>query len=87
MSWFTYSNALSFSLLSAAYAVDPLFHQTSAQFDEGGAKGLHLHNLSVFRGCEILFDSEEVPQRVMAENKPLQTTPQPTIDLSSLEGV
>lgn len=24
-----------------AFAVDPLFHKTSAQFDEGGARGAH----------------------------------------------
>ena len=46
---------------AAAFAIDPLFHQTSAQFDAGGAKGMLLHNLSVYRRCEIVFDSEDVP--------------------------
>ena len=32
-------NAKKFDL---AFAVDPLFHKTSAQFDEGGAKGARL---------------------------------------------
>lgn len=41
--------------------MDPLYHQTSAQFDEGGAKGLLLNNLGVFGGCRVLFDSQEVP--------------------------
>lgn len=45
----------------AAFAVDPLYHQTSAQFDEGGAKGLLLNNLGVYAGCQVLFDSQEVP--------------------------
>ncbi|DBA88599.1 TPA: hypothetical protein ACH3X1_004246 [Trebouxia sp. C0004] len=48
------------------FAVDPLFHKTSAQFDEGGAKGLLLNNLSVYHGCEIVFDSSEVPDQAMA---------------------
>lgn len=41
--------------------VDPLYHQTSAQFDEGGAKGLLLNNLGVYGNCQVLFDSSEVP--------------------------
>ncbi|OMO83525.1 Condensin complex subunit 2/barren [Corchorus capsularis] len=44
-----------------AFAVDPLYHQTSAQFDEGGAKGLLLNNLGVYEGCRVVFDSFEVP--------------------------
>jgi condensin complex subunit 2 len=51
------------TLPAAAFTIDPLFQQTSAQFDEGGAKGLLLNNLSVFRGCEIVFDSGDVPDR------------------------
>lgn len=76
MVWFTFS---------VAFAVDPLFHQTTAQFDEGGVKGLLLHNLSVFRDYEILFDSEEAPQKIMTEQKPLQGSPSSVIDLSFLE--
>jgi condensin complex subunit 2 len=49
-----------------AFTVDPLFQQTSAQFDEGGAKGLLLNTLSVFQGCEIVFDSWEVPEKSMS---------------------
>lgn len=41
--------------------MDPLYHQTSAQFDEGGAKGLLLNNLGVYGNCQVLFDSSEVP--------------------------
>ena len=48
--------------LDDAVAVDPLFQKTSALFDEGGASGLLLNNLSVHRGCNICFDSEEVPE-------------------------
>lgn len=45
--------------LAAAYAVDPLFHQTSAQFDEGGARGLLLYNLGISHDLRIMFDSVE----------------------------
>ncbi|KAJ4730077.1 Condensin complex subunit 2 [Melia azedarach] len=53
--------ALNVKKFDAAFAVDPLYHQTSAQFDEGGAKGLLLNNLGVYAGCQVLFDSQEVP--------------------------
>ncbi|KAL2944764.1 Condensin complex subunit 2 [Bienertia sinuspersici] len=43
--------------------VDPLYYQTSAQFDEGGAKGLLLYNLGVYGGCRVLFDSQEIPAK------------------------
>eukprot|EP00897_Mesotaenium_endlicherianum_P010334 jgi/Mesen1/9329/ME000061S08777 len=56
--------ALNVKKFDLAFAVDPLFHQTSAQFDEGGARGLLLNNLSVYRGCEIVFDSSEVPEHL-----------------------
>lgn len=46
--------------------VDPLYHQTSAQFDEGGAKGLLLNNLGVYGNCQVLFDSSEVPGKSSA---------------------
>ncbi|KAJ0052399.1 hypothetical protein Pint_01990 [Pistacia integerrima] len=61
---FTFRNMMAFPssfLSSVAFAVDPLYHQTSAQFDEGGAKGLLLNNLGVYAGCRVLFDSQEVP--------------------------
>ncbi|TKY48717.1 Condensin complex subunit 2 [Spatholobus suberectus] len=44
-----------------AFAVDPLYRQTSAQFDEGGAKDLLMNNLGVYGRCRVLFDSLEVP--------------------------
>lgn len=53
-------------LVVAAFAVDPLYHQTSAQFDEGGAKGLLLNTLGVYGGCRVLFDSLETPGKSMA---------------------
>ncbi|XP_065864626.1 condensin complex subunit 2-like [Euphorbia lathyris] len=43
-----------------AFAVDPLYYHISAQFDEGGAKGLLLNNLGVYGECRVLFDAFEV---------------------------
>jgi len=67
-----------------AFSVDPLYHQTSAQFDEGGAKGLLLNNLGVYCGCLVLFDSFEVPEKNISyaapENKSVM------IDLSFANG-
>ncbi|KAK6934494.1 Condensin complex subunit 2/barren [Dillenia turbinata] len=58
--------ALNVKKFDVAFAVDPLYHQTSAQFDEGGAKGLLLNNLGVYGGCRVLFDSFEVPGKCVS---------------------
>eukprot|EP00850_Spirogloea_muscicola_P011799 SM000074S21709 [mRNA] locus=s74:574058:577848:+ [translate_table: standard] len=69
--------ALNVKKYDLAFSVDPLFHQTQAQFDEGGARGLLLHTLSVHRGCELVFDSLEVPD---------QTPAAPSADLAGGSG-
>lgn len=69
----------------AAFAVDPLYHQTSAQFDEGGAKGLLLNNLGVYGGCRVLFDSLEVPARCSSCSN--QHDKVETIDISFAKGL
>ncbi|CAI9294780.1 unnamed protein product [Lactuca saligna] len=64
--------ALNVKKFDVAFAVDPLYHQTTAQFDEGGSKGLLLNNLGVYGGCRMIFDSLEVPSKCMLssnENK------------------
>ncbi|XP_021893750.1 condensin complex subunit 2 [Carica papaya] len=53
--------ALNVKKFDVAFAVDPLYHQTSAQFDEGGARGLLLNNLGIYGDCQVLFDSQEIP--------------------------
>ena len=68
-----------------AFAVDPLYHQTSAQFDEGGAKGLLMNNLGVYGGCKILFDSLEVPGKCTSSDEQLEKST--TIDLSFAKGL
>lgn len=70
---------------AVAFAVDPLLQKTSAQFDEGGAKGLLLNSLSIFQDCEIVFDSWEVPERlwVQAETDVHQDA---SVNLSFMKG-
>ncbi|KAJ7520141.1 hypothetical protein O6H91_20G068600 [Diphasiastrum complanatum] len=68
-----------------AFNVDPLFHQTSAQFDEGGAKGLLLNTLSVYRGCELIFDSWDVPEKTMRSYSHSGAKDSPSINLSFLK--
>lgn len=42
------------------FDIDPLFQKTSAKFDEGGAKGLLLNNLSINDQLYLMFDSGNV---------------------------
>jgi len=63
-------DALNVKKFDLAFAVDPLFQKTSAQFDEGGAKGLLLNNLSVYRGCDLVFDSMDVPEAAADDPAP-----------------
>ncbi|KAJ9616081.1 hypothetical protein H2204_014122 [Knufia peltigerae] len=45
--------------LELEFAVDPLFKKASADFDEGGAKGLLLNHLSIDSDGRIVFDSSD----------------------------
>lgn len=73
-------DALNVKKFDVAFAVDPLYHQTSAQFDEGGAKGLLLNNLGVYGGCQVLFDSQEISGKLVSSAN--QHDKSETIDLS-----
>ncbi|RKP34674.1 condensin complex subunit 2/barren [Dimargaris cristalligena] len=48
------------------FAVDPLFKKTSADFDEGGARGLLLNHLTLDVGGKIIFDAGDAT--VVAES-------------------
>ncbi|GMF40886.1 unnamed protein product [Phytophthora fragariaefolia] len=54
---------------------DPLFHKMSQSFDEGGAKGMLLANLSVYDGCKILLNSSDVS---LVTRKPIHGTTDPS---------
>lgn len=67
-----------------AFTVDPLYKQTSALFDEGGAKGLLLNNLGVYAGCRVLFDSLERPGNRSSNTE--ETEEEEVIDISFAKG-
>ncbi|CAD8174488.1 unnamed protein product [Paramecium octaurelia] len=50
------------------FEIDPLFQQTSAKFDEAGAKGLLMNNLTINENLMLALDSEVLPI------KPIQST-------------
>lgn len=50
------------------FAVDPLFKKASADFDEGGAKGLLLNHLSIDNTGRIVFDSSDDTQDTNGED-------------------
>ena len=70
--------------LEMSFDVDPLFHQTSAKFDEGGAKGLLLHNLPVQHGCALVFDSSDAERPTAATPAP---APAPKLPLSCISNL
>ncbi|KAH8910765.1 condensin subunit H-like protein [Coniochaeta sp. PMI_546] len=54
------------------FAVDPLFKKASADFDEGGAKGLLLNHLMIDGQGRIVFDSSDDAADTPAVPKPRQ---------------
>lgn len=51
--------SLQLKKLELEFAVDPLFKKASADFDEGGAKGLLLNHLMIDSQGRIVFDSSD----------------------------
>ncbi|KFY18313.1 hypothetical protein V491_04790 [Pseudogymnoascus sp. VKM F-3775] len=51
------------------FSVDPLFKKASADFDEGGAKGLLLNHLSIDSQGRIVFDSSDDAGDASAEGR------------------
>ena len=49
------------------FSVDPLFKKASADFDEGGAKGLLLNHLTIDRYGRIVFDSSDDKEDAAAD--------------------
>ncbi|XP_047340143.1 condensin complex subunit 2-like [Impatiens glandulifera] len=71
---------IKYLLLAVAFAVNPLYHQTSAQFNEGGAKGLLLNNLAIYGGCQVFYYSFEVSGKFMTSGN--KSCNQDNIDIS-----
>jgi condensin complex subunit 2 len=57
------------------FSVDPLFKKASADFDEGGAKGLLLNHLAIDGKGRIVFDSSDDANDATAEES--RATPAP----------
>ena len=51
--------ALQLKKMELEFSVDPLFKKASADFDEGGAKGLLLNHLAIDSQGRIVFDSSD----------------------------
>lgn len=77
--------------IDSAFDIDPLFHKMSKTFDEGGAKGMLLANLSVAPdGPQIVFDSkaDSIEEEMKtglgaladANNDPTPTPTRPVLD-------
>jgi condensin complex subunit 2 len=79
------------------FSVDPLFKKASADFDEGGAKGLLLNTLAIDGKGRIVFDSSDVTQDTTEDRReshfpevtevttePVENDDRPEIDMSGL---
>ncbi|KAL8942383.1 MAG: hypothetical protein Q9216_001703 [Gyalolechia sp. 2 TL-2023] len=54
------------------FSVDPLFKKASADFDEGGAKGLLLNHLSIDAEGRIVFDSSDDANDITGEGEDIR---------------
>jgi condensin complex subunit 2 len=68
------------------FAIDPLFKKASADFDEGGAKGLLLNHLAIDANGRIVFDSSDdaqdtVDQDASDEEKGEQKLESPAVEI------
>jgi len=70
------------------FSVDPLFKKTSADFDEGGAKGLLLNHLSLDKDGRIVFDAGDtiLDENDTEEAETSQVQDQ-EIDLENLQSI
>ncbi|KAJ3033917.1 hypothetical protein HDV00_005657 [Rhizophlyctis rosea] len=61
------ASALNLKKFDLEFMVDPLFKKTSADFDEGGARGLLLNHLSIAKDGKIIFDASDATASGMEE--------------------
>ena len=77
-------SALQAKKMDMEFFVDPLFKKTSAEFDEGGAKGLLLNHLCVDREGRIIFDASDACNDAQNEEEPVVEEHDDTLDVESL---
>ena len=66
--------------------MDPLFKKTSADFDEGGAKGLLLNHLSLDGEGRIVFDAGDTVLEEDEEEAEISKDEGIDLDLTDLQG-
>jgi hypothetical protein len=67
------------------FVVDPLFRKTSADFDEGGARGLLLNHLSISPLGQIIFDADD--STMLRDANVNVSASQKTVDMDKLMGI
>lgn len=65
------------------FSVDPLFKKASADFDEGGAKGLLLNHLGIDGRGRIVFDSSDDTQEDAGEDRQESALREETVEEES----
>jgi condensin complex subunit 2 len=79
--------SLQLKKLETEFAVDPLFKKASADFDEGGAKGLLLNHLMIDSQGRIVFDSSDDAEDVAgAGSRPRRKGDGELADIEEEEG-
>ncbi|KAI8086723.1 condensin complex subunit 2/barren [Halteromyces radiatus] len=79
-------SSLALKKLDVDFAVDPLFKKTSADFDEGGARGLLLNHLNLDQDCKIIFDSSDArPEDDEDKHSETETSTQVFSDITTKE--
>lgn len=80
-------NAIQLKKFDLEFSVDPLFKKTSADFDEGGAKGLLLNHLSLDGEGRIVFDaSDTILEEDENEKAEISQDGDLALDLGDLQG-
>jgi len=81
-------NVIQLKKFDLEFSVDPLFKKTSADFDEGGAKGLLLNHLNLNKDGRIVFDaSDTLLEEDENEDSQVAQEGQLDLDLADLQGL
>ena len=81
-------NPIQLKKFDLEFSVDPLFKKTSADFDEGGAKGLLLNHLSLDGEGRIVFDAgDTVLEEDEQEKEEISQDGDLELDLGDLQGI
>jgi condensin complex subunit 2 len=79
-------NVIQLKKFDLEFSVDPLFKKTSADFDEGGAKGLLLNHLNLDKDGRMVFDASDTLLEEDDEDEPNTQEGTLELDLADLQG-